>query len=170
VTTTSEELSALLGSLSNDRNVYVSSGLLGPASGPNGLTKAVAEKVHSLLAKVHEEYPDKDTWYERAYERDGLVPVPQIEASLYPKTQAEAVSLLGELASTPLLFPQYPTMDRTAADSTAAQLVGLLGSEAHWWSTRDEFSVDSLTCCTIDCLVVGTDGHRFAALIQVGED
>ncbi|MFI6543293.1 hypothetical protein ACIBO9_08600 [Streptomyces prunicolor] len=170
MTTTSEEWSALLESLSNDLDVYVSSGPLEPAGGPNGLTKAVAEKVHSLLAMVHEKYPDKDTWYERAYERAGLVPVPQIEASLYPKTQAEAVSLLGELASTPLLFPQYPIMDRAVAESTAAQLVGLLGSEAHWWSTRDDFSVDSLTCCSIDCLVVGTDGHRFAALIQVCED
>jgi len=163
-------LSALLGSLSNDRDVYVSSGPLEPASGPNGLTKAVAEKVHGLLAKVHEKYPSKDYWYERAYRLDGLVPVSQIEMSLYPKTPAEAVSLLGELASTPLLFPEYPIMDRAVAESTAAQLVGLLGSEAHWWSTRDDVSVDSLTCCTIDCLVVGTDGHRFAVLIQVDED
>ena len=170
MTTTSEKISALLGSLANDRGVYVSSGQLEPADGPNDLTKAVAWKVHGLLAKVHEKYLSTEHWYKRAYEHDGLVPVSQIEMSLYQKTSAEAVSLLGELASTRLLLSHYPIMDRAIAESRAAQLVGLLGSEARWWSTRDDVSVDSLTHCTIDCLVVGTDGHHFAALIQVDDD
>ncbi|MFK0026306.1 hypothetical protein [Streptomyces sp. NPDC090798] len=165
MTTPVDELSVLLKSLSSDLRVYVGAGRLRPTGGPGGLTKAVAEEVHALVVELYEGY-----WHRYAYGTDGPASAPQIEMSLYPKSPAEATALLGELASASLLFPEFAFMDSAEAKSIAARVVGLLGPGARWWSNRDDLSVDTVTSCSIDTFVIGSDGDRFALLIQVGDD
>ena len=49
----------------------------------------------------------------------------------------------------------------------------LLGPDARWWSNHDpelDGCWTGVSACTFDGLVAGTDGRRFAVLIQVGED
>lgn len=160
-----DELSVLLKSLSYDLRVYVSAGRLRPTDRSGGLTKAVAEEVHALVVELYEGY-----WHRYAYDTAGPASAPQIELSLYPKSLAEATALLGELASANLMFPEFIFMDRAEAISIAARVVGLLGPGARWWSNRDDLSVDSVTSCSFDTFVIGSDGDRFALLIQVGDD
>ena len=56
------------------------------------------------------------------------------------------------------------------ANTVAGLVVGLLGPDALWWSNGDEHSWSAVSACTFDNVVAGTHGHRFAILIQVGED
>ncbi|GAB7103849.1 hypothetical protein JCM4814A_21630 [Streptomyces phaeofaciens JCM 4814] len=66
-----------------------------------------------------------------------------------------------------------PTTRRACVPGVASQ-TGLcghgLGPGARWWSNTDDVSSEGLVGCTLDGLVVGTDGERFAALIQVADD
>ncbi|MFJ8020934.1 hypothetical protein [Streptomyces sp. NPDC096311] len=160
-----DELPVLLKSLSYDLRVYVSAGRLRPADGSGGLTKAVAEEVHALVVELYEGY-----WHRYAYGTAGPVSASQIEMSLHPKSLAEATVLMGELASADLMFPEFALMDRAEATSIAARVAGLLGPGARWWSNRDDLGVDGVTSCSFDTFVVGSDGNRFALLIQVGDD
>ena len=61
-------------------------------------------------------------------------------------------------------------MERPEADTVADLVVELLGPDALWWSNGDEHSWSAVSACTFDNVVAGTHGHRFAILIQVGED
>ena len=56
------------------------------------------------------------------------------------------------------------------AETIAARVVRLLGPGTSWWSNRDDLSVDGVTSFSVDTFVIGSDGHRFALLIQVGDD
>ena len=157
------ELGLALDSLSHEHRVYVRAGRLRRAGGNLSVTRALAEEVHSLVLALYEEF-----WHR--YATSGPVPVEQVELSLYPKDPAEAAALMGRFASTDLLFGDFTFMDRAEAQSIAERVVRLLGPEARWWANTDGLSSEGLVGCTLDGLVVGTDGDRFAALIQVADD
>ncbi|GCB45605.1 hypothetical protein [Streptomyces sp. NL15-2K] len=159
-----DELSTLVNGLSHELRVYVRAGRLRPTGELGGLTKAVAEEVHALVVELHESY-----WHQYSDEAEPA-PASQIEMSLYSMSPAEATALMAELASKDLAFDQFPFTDPAEAEAIAERVVGLLGPEARWWSNWDDGCVDGVTGCTFDGLVVGSDGDRFAVLIQVADD
>ncbi|WP_405949296.1 hypothetical protein OG588_25420 [Streptomyces prunicolor] len=61
-------------------------------------------------------------------------------------------------------------MERTRADAVASNVVALMGPDAEWWSSADGGGGADIAGCTFEGFVIGTDGHHFAILIQVGED
>ena len=61
-------------------------------------------------------------------------------------------------------------MDPVEDETIAERVVRLLGPESRCWSNQDDGCVDGVTGCTFDGLVVGSDGDRFAVLIQVADD
>ncbi|MFE7168880.1 hypothetical protein [Streptomyces sp. NPDC057616] len=65
---------------------------------------------------------------------------------------------MGFFASQCLVWRDVTFMDPAEAEAVAGQVVELLGADARRWSNGH------------DGLLAGTDGHRFAVLIQVGED
>ncbi|MFF3936097.1 hypothetical protein [Streptomyces phaeofaciens] len=158
------EVGALLDALAHEHRVYVRSGRLPGDTPARPLTRRIAEEVHALVIGLYE-----DHWHRYTY-GTGPVPVAQIEWSLHPKDPADAVALMARFAAADLLFPEYALMDRADAERIAGRVVGLLGPGARWWSNTDDVSSEGLVGCTLDGLVVGTDGERFAALIQVADD
>ena len=159
-------MSVLLKRLAHAQRVYVRSGQLRPTSdGANGVLAAVAAETHILLRQLHL----KD-WQQHASDPDGPVPVEQVEAALEPIAAEDAAAMMGRLASQCLVWPRFAFMERTEADTVVGLVVELLGQDALWWSNGDEHSWSAVSACTFDRLVVGTDRHRFAVLIQVGED
>lgn len=161
-----DELSVPLKRLAHAQRVYVRSGRLRPTSGgASGVLAAVAAETHTLVGQLH-----RKDWQQHAGDSDGPVPVAQVEEALEPIDAKNAASLMGRLASECLVWPQFTFMDRAEADTAASRVVELLGPDALWWSNRDEDSWTAVSACTFDSLVAGTDGHRFAVLIQVGED
>ncbi|MER6556333.1 hypothetical protein ABT300_00975 [Streptomyces sp. NPDC001027] len=163
MTLPADELGPLLDRLSSEHRVYVRAGRLRGVGEAWSVERAVAEEAHSLGVRLYEEY-----WHR--YVTDGPIPAEQIELSLYPKDPAEAVALMSRFASRDLLFSDFTLMDPTEARSIADRVVRLLGPEARWWSNTDGPVSEGLVGCTLDGLVVGTDGVRFAALIQVADD
>lgn len=161
-----DELSVVLKRLAHAQRVYVRSGRLRPTSGgASGVLAAVAAETHTLVGQLY-----RKDWQQYASDAGGPVPVEQVEEALEPTDGENAASLMGRLASESLVWPQFTFMDRAEADTAASRVVELLGPDALWWSNRDEDSWTGVSACTFDSLVAGTDGHRFAVLIQVGED
>ncbi|WP_037680295.1 hypothetical protein [Streptomyces griseus] len=163
MTLPADELGPLLDTRSSEYRVYVRAGRLRRVGETRTVMRAVAEEVHSLVLTLHEEYRHR-------YATDGPTPAEQIELSLYPKDPDEAIALMGRFASRDLLFSEFTFMDPTEAQSIAESIVRLLGPEARWWSNTDGSISEGLVGCTLDGLVVGTNGDRFAALIQVADD
>jgi hypothetical protein len=162
----SDELSVLLKRLAHAQRVYVRSGRLRPTSGgARGVLAAVATETHILVGQLHE----KD-WQQHASNSDGPASVEQVEEALEPLSAANAAAMMGRLASQDLVRPEFTFMERAEADTIAGLVVELLGPDALWWPNGDEHSWSAVSACTFDGLVAGTDGHRFAVLIQVGED
>jgi len=165
-----DELTVRLQALAHPLRVYVRSGRLPPtnggaSSGARGVLAAVAAETHILIGQLHE----KD-WQQHASDTDGPASVERVEEALEPLSAENAAAMMGRLASRDLVWPEFTFMERTEADTVAGQVVELLGPDALWWSNGDEHSWSAVSACTFDRLVVGTDRHRFAVLIQVGED
>ncbi|MGW1889556.1 hypothetical protein ACWCP6_04740 [Streptomyces sp. NPDC002004] len=157
----SDELAARLKRLSHRPHVYARTGALRPTDGAAGLKAAVAAEVHTLVRRLW-----RDHWHECAESR---TTVQQVEGSFMLKDDAQAAVLMADTASRSLLW-DMPLMDGAEADDLALRVVELLGSAAIWWSNRDGCTFDTVTGCTMDTFVAGTDGERFVVLIQVGED
>jgi len=161
-----DELSVLMKRLSHRGRAYVRSGQLRPTSGgASGTVAAVAAEVHTLLRQLY-----RKDWQQFASDAAGPVDVQQVEEALDGIDAENAVSLMGCFASQCLVWSDTTFMDRAEAEAVAGQVVELLGAEAQWWSNWDDSSWTGVSGCTFDGLVAGTDGHRFAVLIQVGED
>ncbi|WP_405842021.1 hypothetical protein [Streptomyces sp. NBC_01518] len=168
-----DELSVLLKRLAHAQRVYVRSGRLpstsgGTSDGTNGVLAAIAAETHILVGQLH-----REDWQRFASAPEGPAAVDQVEEALEPIAAKNAAALMGRLASQCLVWPQFTFMDRAEADAVAGLVVELLGADALWWANcdgDDEDSWTAVTACTFDNLVAGTDGHRFAVLIQVGED
>ncbi|NUQ97417.1 MAG: hypothetical protein HOY79_13000 [Streptomyces sp.] len=161
-----DELSVLLKRLSHQGRVYVRSGRLRPTSGgASGVVAAMAAEVHTLLRQLY-----RKDWQGYATSSVGPEDVQQVEEALEAIDAEKAASLMGRFASQCLVWSDYAFMDRAEADSVAGQVVKVLGAQAQWWSNWDDGSWTDVSGCTFDGLVAGTDGHRFAVLIQVGED
>jgi hypothetical protein len=159
-----EELACLVNGLSREPHVYVGAGRLRSTGASEGSTKGVAEEAHALVVELYESY-----WHQYSYDA-GPASVAQIEMSLYSKSPTEATALMAELASKDLAFGQFILADPAEARTIAERVVRALGPEARWWSNQDDGCVDGVTGCTFDGLVVGSDGDRFAVLIQVADD
>ncbi|MET8247875.1 hypothetical protein ABZV31_27820 [Streptomyces sp. NPDC005202] len=108
-------------------------------------------------------------WQQYATDPAAPVPVEQVEQALEPVDAKKAAALMGSLASTCLVWPGATFMEPAKADDVARRVVNLVGPGAQWWSNRDGDSGTGVSACTFDSLVAGTDGHRFAVLIQVGD-
>ncbi|MFH8572428.1 hypothetical protein [Streptomyces sp. NPDC017993] len=158
------ELGGLLETLSSDPHVYVRHGLFPDDAGPSTALRGLAAQVHALVAELH------TYWRQYASGGTGLASVPQIEAGLEPFDAGAAVDLMTTLAVDDLVWPGSAHMDRDEARRTATRVVELLGQDATWWANRDAHSSYAVTACTADGVIAGSDGARFAILIQVGED
>lgn len=159
-----DELSVLLKRLAHAHRVYVRSGRLPPTSGgASGILAAVAAEVHTLVRQLY-----RKDWQELA---TGVpAPVEEIEEALEPIDGENAAALMGHLSSRCLVWPNYTFMEQAKADAVARDVVVLLGPDAQWWSSPEGGGGADIAGCTFDGFVAGTDGHRFAVLVQVGED
>ncbi|MFP3986046.1 hypothetical protein U9R90_00740 [Streptomyces sp. E11-3] len=146
-----------LEALSTDLRVYVRHGRFRGGS-------TLAHEIHAVVAELH-------TYWERyASGGFGRATIPEIEASLEPLDASAAIDLMTTLAAHDLVWPNFTHMDPEEARSAAEQVVNLLGPRATWWSNFDDHSSTAVTECSFDGLIAGTDGERFAILIQVAED
>ncbi|MGY5130313.1 hypothetical protein [Streptomyces nigrescens] len=160
----SAELGALMATLQRELTVYVRHGRFPADAAPEDVRGGLAVQVHTLVAELHR------YWQRYASGGTGLATVPQIEASLEPVDAAAAVELLTTLSVDDLLWPGFTRGDRGEAHHAATGVVELLGPAAEWWTTRDAYAWNTVTACTCDGVIAGSDGYRFAVLIQVGED
>lgn len=159
-----DELSVLMKRLSHQGSVYVRSGPLRPTSGgASGVVAAVAAEVHTLFRQLC-----RKDW--QLSSSTGPAPVEQVEEALAGIDAERAASVLGHLASRCLVWSDVAFMDSAEAAVVAGQVVELLGPAAQWWSSGDSDSLSDISGCTFERFVAGTDGRRFAVLIQVGED
>ncbi|MFF4505534.1 hypothetical protein [Streptomyces sp. NPDC001401] len=109
----------------------------------------------------------------RVYVRSGLLPATTGGVSgVLAAVAAELNILLRQLHRRDWQDSAGPAsvQEVEEAEAVAGQVVQLLGADARWWSNRDGSSWTDVSGCTFDSLVAGTDGRRFAVLIQVGED
>ncbi|GHI06325.1 hypothetical protein AQI88_18460 [Streptomyces cellostaticus] len=154
--------------LAHRQRVYVRSGRLpSTTGGARGVRAAVAAEVHVLLRQVWKD------WQQYASDPAGPASAQQVEAALEPFTAERAADLMGRLATECLVWPGARFMERAEADTVARRVAQLLGPDARWWSNLDpelESCWTGVSACTFDMFVAGTDGTRFVALIQVGED
>jgi hypothetical protein len=161
-----DELTVLMKRLSHQGRVYVRSGLLRPTSGgASGVVAAVAAEVHTLFRQLC-----RKDWQQQTSASAGPGPVEQVEEALDGIDAVRAASVLGRLASQCLVWSEAVFMDPAEAAIVAGQVVELLGATAQWWSNGDSDSLSDISGCTFESFVAGTDGRRFAVLIQVGED
>jgi hypothetical protein len=160
-----DELAVTLKRLAHAGRVYVRSGRL-PATigGASGVVAAVAGEVHTLSRQLY-----RKDWQEYA-SGSGPVSVQRVEEAFEAVDAERAGALMGRLTAQCLVWSDVAFMDRAKADALATRVTELLGSDAQWWSNQDGSSCADISGCTFESFVAGTDGHRFAVLIQVGED
>jgi hypothetical protein len=133
----------------------------------SGVRAAVAAEVSVVLRQLWKD------WERYATGSEGLASAQQVEEALETLSADQATELMGRFAADCLVWPGAGFMDRSEADAVTRRVVEFLGPEAHWWSNYDselEGAWTSISACTFDGLVAGTDGRRFIVLIQVGED
>lgn len=162
----------LVGLAPPDGNVYATSGSLDRSSGDADGADRGERLLRAITVQVHELARDAFVSWERIADGGSRMASPaELVSLLEPITAAAAVRFLAGFAAQDLAYG-VEFVNREAALRGATRVVDLLGPGALWWSNHDTTigAWNPITPCTFDGVVAGTDGTRFAVLLQLAED